>query len=87
MPHFRLVYKQQAVKDIRQLTPQVRERLKQKLEYFAAQHNPLGLAKRLTKPADAQYRFRVGNYRVLFDVEGLDLVILHIQHRKDVYRR
>ncbi|GAC1387439.1 MAG: type II toxin-antitoxin system RelE/ParE family toxin [Candidatus Saccharimonadales bacterium] len=87
MPRYTLVYKRTAVKSIQKLSPQIRKRLKLKLEYFVALDDPLAFAKALTKPADAQYRFRVGNYRVLFDIEKSNIVILLVQHRKDVYRR
>ncbi len=50
------------------------------------QADPLHFAAPLTKSADAQYRYRVGNYRILFDIEGENIVILHIQHRKEVYK-
>lgn len=83
---YRLQYKKQAVKDIQKLSPHVKKRLKIKLEFFITQDNPLQFAKMLTKPADAEYRFRIGNYRVLFDTEGSDIIVLHVQHRKDVYR-
>lgn len=86
MPGYALRYKQPAVKDIKKLSPQVQKRLKLKLEFFIAQTNPLDFAEPLAKPADAQYRFRVGNFRVLFDVEGQNIVILHVQHRREVYR-
>ena len=87
MATYALLYKRPAVKDVQKLTPQVKKRLKTKLEWFINQQNPLSFAEHLTKPADAQYRFRVGVYRILFDVEGNNLVILRIQHRKEVYRR
>ena len=87
MPGFRLLYKKPAVKSIEKLTPQVKKRLRQKLEFFAGQPDPLAFAKALTKPADAQYRFRVGSYRVLFDLEKDCIVVLLVQHRKDVYCR
>lgn len=83
----RLVYKRPAVKEIRKLSPQIQKRLKAKLEWFADKAYPLNFAESLTKPADAQYRFRVGSYRILFDVEDQDLVILYVQHRKQVYRK
>ena len=86
MPGYRLAYKKPAVKSIQKLPTQIQKRLKVKLEFFVNQTDPLVFAKALTKPADAQYRFRVGNYRVLFDVEGDVIVILLVQHRKDVYR-
>lgn len=82
-----LLYKRQAVKDIQKLPPNIKKRLKTKLEFFVTQEDPLQFAKPLTKPADAQYRFRVGNYRVLFDVEESNYIILHIQHRREVYKK
>lgn len=86
MPTYRLLYKKPAAKDIQKLPTQIRKRLKTKLEWFIGQASPLDFAEPLTKPADAQYRFRVGSYRVLFDVEGDSIVILRIQHRREVYR-
>lgn len=87
MARFELLYKKQAVKDIQKLDKQVQKRLKSKLEWFIDQENPVDFASTLTKPADAQYRFRGGSYRVLFDIEGSNIVILHVQHRREVYRK
>jgi len=87
MAIFRLLYKKPAVKDINSLSPQTRKRLGVKLEFFVSQENPLDFAEPLTKPADAQYRYRVGDYRVLFDVEDSNIVVLRVQHRREVYRR
>jgi mRNA interferase RelE/StbE len=82
-----LIYKKPAVQAIKKLSPQIRKRLKVKLEWFAKQDDLLAFAKPLTKPADAQYRFRIGSYRVLFDMDGDDVIVLYVQHRKDVYRK
>ena len=87
MSRLKLLYKKPAVKSIQILPPQIKKRLKQKLEFFVSQDDPLAFAKALTKPADAQYRFRIGNYRVLFDIENDVIVILLVQHRKDVYKK
>ncbi len=87
MNKYGLLYKKQAVKDIQKLPQQVKKRLETKLESFAEQENPLDFATSLTKPADAQYRFRVGSYRILFDIEASNIVILHVQHRREVYRK
>ncbi|RLA62447.1 MAG: type II toxin-antitoxin system RelE/ParE family toxin [Epsilonproteobacteria bacterium] len=32
------------------------------------------------------YRLRVGNYRVLFDIEDTTLTIYKVRHRKDIYK-
>lgn len=87
MSSYKIVYKKPAVNSIQKLTPQIKKRLKTKLEFFISQDDPLVYAKALTKPSDAQYRFRVGNYRVLFDVENDNIVVLLVQHRKDVYKK
>ena len=81
-----LAYKKPALKDIAKLPAAFKQRLGAKLQWYAAQDNPLAFASPLKEPADAQYRFRVGNYRVLFDVEGDTIVILRVQHRREVYR-
>jgi len=31
-------------------------------------------------------RLRVGNYRVLFDIENNEIIIVRIKHRKDAYK-
>jgi len=51
------------------------ERLKQGLH---------GNIKRLHE-AEAAYRLRMGDYRILFDVEGDVIVVRRIGNRKDVY--
>lgn len=87
MAKYKLLYKKAAVKGIQSLSSQIRRRLGIKLEFFIDQENPLDFAEPLTKPADAQYRYRVGDYRILFDVEDHDIIILRVQHRREVYRR
>ncbi|MGB3023917.1 MAG: type II toxin-antitoxin system RelE/ParE family toxin [Candidatus Saccharimonadales bacterium] len=82
----RIALAKTASKDIKKCPPQLQKRIYDKLNFFLAQRDPLVFAEPLTQPFDAQYRFRIGNYRVLFDVEGDMIVILHVQHRREVYR-
>jgi len=51
------------------------------------QENPLRYAERMTDERLGSYRFRIGDYRVIFDLEGDDIVILRVGHRRDIYRR
>ncbi len=83
---YRVILAKSAKKDIKKLAPLLRGRLRTKITFHVEQENPLAFASPLKEPADAQYRFRVGNYRVLFDVEGDTIVILRVQHRREVYR-
>jgi mRNA-degrading endonuclease RelE of RelBE toxin-antitoxin system len=59
------------------------ERITSKLRFFAAQPNPLTFAKFIAEK-DA-YRFRIGNYRVLFIIENNILKVAKIERRDKVY--
>jgi len=79
-----LVYTQRAARDLSRLDPPVRKRLGKALERYA--EDPLKHAKKLVDPLLGSYRFRVGDYRVVFDIVDDELVILRIGHRSDIYR-
>ena len=87
---FSLVITKRAKKDILALPTLEARRIVKKLRFFIASPDPLSYAKPLTNTAVAQYRFRVGDYRVLFDVDARGnitiLTVLAVQHRKDVYQ-
>ena len=84
----RIVFTKNAQKDTHQLNRQVAKRIGKKLNTWLASGQPLETASRLTKPADAQYRWRVGDYRVLFDYDSESnlVIVLKIQHRRQIYR-
>ena len=44
-----------------------------------------GDVKRLTN-FTPEYRLRVGNYRVLFELEEANVVIYRVRHRREAYR-
>ncbi len=81
---YQLVYTTRAVRDIRKLDDSVKRRLKLALERYA--ETPLQFAQRLTDSKLGTYRFRVGDYRVIFDVEDDKVIILRAGHRQDIYR-
>ena len=82
---YRLVYTQKAVRDIDRLDAGVKKRIGTTLLRF--KDNPLQYAERLTDPELGGYRFRIGDYRVIFDIEGNDIVVLRASHRKEIYKR
>lgn len=75
-----------AEKDFAKLDFQIQARVIKKLEFFISSPNPIDFAQTLTHRETGQYRFRVGDYRVIFDVEEDVLIILTIRHRREVYR-
>ena len=60
-----------------------RERIVGKAE--ALKDNLAGDVKRLTN-FTPEYRLRVGDYRVLFEVQGQKVVIYRVRYRKDACR-
>lgn len=76
-----------AKNDLDALTPAIRERIGKKLKYFIGSGEPLKFAEKLTARRDGDYRFRVGDYRIIVAFDGKTIYILRVQHRKDVYRK
>lgn len=85
----KVIYTEHARHDLKRLQLKVARKILEKIYFFSQQKNPLSFAKKLKNPDLGQYRFRIGDYRALFDVDKngriLILIILKIKHRKDVY--
>ena len=76
-------FKPRSIKDLDSVPSQVRMRVIEKIE--GLQNNLDGDVKRLTT-FTPEYRLRVGDYRVLFEIEGQNVIIYRVIHRKDAYR-
>ena len=76
-----------ALRDMRRLAARDRERINAKIEQYAA--NPAPLARQVVGLTGGPYRrLRVGDYRVIFDVERGDPVVLavvRVRHRREAY--
>lgn len=82
---YRLVYTLKAVKDLQKLEASVRQRVGKTLLRY--EENPLGYSEKLINSKLGSYRFRIGEYRVIFDIEGEDIVVLRVGHRREIYRK
>jgi mRNA interferase RelE/StbE len=65
---YKLVYTQRPVKDLSRLEPRVKQRIGRTL--FRYEKNPLKFAEKLSDPQLGTYRFRIGDFRVVFDMDG-----------------
>jgi len=79
---YQIEFKPRALKDLRAIDKGEARRVIEKVE--ALENDLAGDIKRLTD-FTPEYRLRVGNYRVLFEVEGVKVVIYRVRHRKDAY--
>jgi len=83
--NYNLVYTRKAEKDIKKFDSSIKSRIGNAL--LKLQDNPLLYSEKLSDPALGTYKFRIGDYRVIFDIEGNDVVILRIGHRREIYKR
>jgi len=83
---YTLEFSPTALKELKKLPKNIQKQIITKLEYFLSANNPLLFASRLINFELGQYRFRVGDYRVIFDVTEEKIIVLSLGHRKDIYR-
>ena len=75
-----------SAKEFSDLPKEIQLQIKNKLEFFMSSANPLHFAEHLTDFELGEYRFRIGDYRVAFDVKNDTAKILKVGHRKDIYK-
>ena len=83
---FSYVFKSRALKDLYKLPKDIQRRIMNKIDYFVSSGVPLSFAENLVNFEIGQYRFRVGDYRIIFDLEGEKLIILTMGHRREIYK-
>ena len=80
---YTIQFKPRAIKDIESLTSKLQLRIIKNIEDMS--NNLKGDVKHLTD-STPEFRLRVGNYRVLFEIEGKAIVIYRVRHRREAYR-
>ena len=80
---YEIEFKPKAIKDLDSLQPDIATRIVVKTSRLSL--NLEGDVKRLTN-FTPEYRLRVGDYRVLFEVEGNRVIVYRVRHRREVYR-
>ncbi|MDO8435649.1 MAG: type II toxin-antitoxin system RelE/ParE family toxin [bacterium] len=82
-------YTHRAVKDLKKIDKPTARRILHKINWFCATGDPLKFSKNLTGPLTGLYRFRIGDWRVIFDINLRGtlsiLLVLNVKHRKEVY--
>ena len=85
----KVIYSKKAFKDLKRLNRQIAQKIIKKIKSYTESNNPLKYAKKLNPPFDDLYRFKIGDYRVIFETDSKGkiflLTILKIGHRKNIY--
>jgi mRNA interferase RelE/StbE len=82
MASYEIQFTVEATRDLRRLSPEVADRIMRKVARMAG--GLAGDVKRLTDYSP-EYRLRVGDWRVLFDVEDRTILVQQVRHRSRAY--
>jgi mRNA interferase RelE/StbE len=79
---YKIEFSQHAARDLKSLSPEIARRVMKKI--MSLQAGLTGDIKRMTNFRPA-YRRRVGDYRVLFDIDGDTIIVYRVRHRREAY--
>ncbi|MCK5833303.1 type II toxin-antitoxin system RelE/ParE family toxin [bacterium] len=65
-----MVFTRRALSDLERLDSEIKKRI----------------AIKLSRKELGSYRFRIGDYRVIFDTDSDTIVVLRLGHRREIYR-
>ena len=82
---YELIYSETALKQLRKLDKPIQERILSGLERLRIRPESCDVKKLVGMEG---YRFRVGDYRVVFDIDKgkLHILVFQIGHRKNIYK-
>jgi mRNA interferase RelE/StbE len=86
MVSFEIIFRSSAEKDLRDLDRQNRIRVLKAIARLA--QDPFSIQHRKIVGAENDYRIRVGDYRVIYEVAGAErrVTICYVRHRSKAYR-
>jgi mRNA interferase RelE/StbE len=87
MASYKVVFKPSVHKDFRSLPKSAAGRIFQHLE--ALENEPFPRQSIKMSGAENSYRIRVGDYRIVYEVDHdhKQIAVLFVRHRKDIYRK
>ena len=80
---YTLAFKPRARKDLKELGSDSLRRVLGRIEALA--DDLAGDVKKLTDYTP-EFRLRVGDYRVLFEIDGSTIIVYRVVHRREAYR-
>ena len=90
MKKYKLLYTDEALKHLKKLERSTAITIVKKIDIYMSLPNPISKAKPLTGIFQGMFRYRIGNYRAIFETneqgEIIVISILRIDHRKKVYK-
>jgi mRNA interferase RelE/StbE len=87
MALFEINWKSSSERDLRKIDKQYIPRILDAIESLA--NDPFPSQSKKLKDSESGFRLRIGDYRIIYQVdsEKKEIIIYHLRHRKDAYRR
>lgn len=82
---YKLTILRRSQKELSALAIQDYTRIKNAIKQLSEEPRPVGCLKLIDRNG---WRIRVGDYRIVYEIDDMqcELTVIHIGHRKDVYR-
>lgn len=84
--NYRILYAESALKQLRKIDRSVAQRIIRAIDGLSSEPRPVGSIKLVG--GSGELRIRVGNYRVVYEINDDEVVVLvlRVAHRREVYR-
>ncbi|MBG0744843.1 MAG: type II toxin-antitoxin system RelE/ParE family toxin [Cylindrospermopsis raciborskii KL1] len=84
---YKIIITKSIQKQLDNLPSNIQDRVYEKISQLAEEPRPDGVAK--LKGYDNEYRIRIGDYRLVYEIQDDKLIVLILQckHRRDVYKK
>ena len=83
---YSIFWKNSAEKDIKKIDRKYIPKILDEIESLSI--NPFPIQSKKLYRSDRTYRLRIGNYRVIYQVDMKEkiIIIFHVRHRKEAYK-
>jgi mRNA interferase RelE/StbE len=85
---WKINYSDKALRQIRKLDKQTAKRILENMEKIVELDDVRSLGHALAGPLGTLWRYRVGDYRVICDIQDMivRILVVEVGHRSDIYR-
>ena len=85
MPEVKVEWTEDAVYDLSRLDPPIRKRIIRKISWIS-QHFANVTPEPLSGSLSGTFKIRIGDWRVIYQLEKNIIVIYAVAHRRDIYK-
>ena len=83
---FEIIYHDQVAQDLSPISKDIQKRIKHAIENKLG-HAPQDFGEPLRRSLKGYWKLRVGDWRVIYKIDGHTVIILHLGHRRKIYDR